>query len=154
MYLTARKQFYAWGKSGTTAEANKNELQISSILDAAGMPNIKSEVVTVSFRAMYWRKANAIHKWFVDNVQNGTDDCGEYDVSIGELSKLLRVCRLTVQDRVNSHEHLPTTAGFFFGSSTYDSYYFSDIKQTIIALERLLSTPNISEFSFTYNSSW
>ena len=26
----------------------------------------------------YWRKANHIHKWFVDNVQNGEDDCKEY----------------------------------------------------------------------------
>ena len=24
----------------------------------------------------YWRKANAIHGWFVRNVQNGKDDCG------------------------------------------------------------------------------
>ena len=24
-----------------------------------------------------WRKANAIHKWFVDNVQDGVDDCGD-----------------------------------------------------------------------------
>ena len=23
-----------------------------------------------------WRKANAVHKWFVDHVQDGNDDCG------------------------------------------------------------------------------
>jgi len=27
----------------------------------------------------YWRKANHIHAWFVENVQNGVDDCkGNY----------------------------------------------------------------------------
>jgi len=30
----------------------------------------------------YWRKANHIHKWFVDNVQNGVDECLTYQVSI------------------------------------------------------------------------
>lgn len=37
----------------------------------------------------YWRKANAIHNWFVENVQNGEDDCKEYDVSSEDLKVLL-----------------------------------------------------------------
>ena len=37
----------------------------------------------------YWRKANAIHGWFVDNVQDGTDDCGTYSVSRESLKELL-----------------------------------------------------------------
>ena len=40
----------------------------------------------------YWRKANAIHKWFVDNVQNGIDDCDYYKVSKEQLEALLSVC--------------------------------------------------------------
>ena len=41
----------------------------------------------------YWRKANQIHKFFVDNVQNGTDDCDMYLVNKEDLEELL--------DRVN-----------------------------------------------------
>ena len=41
----------------------------------------------------YWRKANAIHKWFVDNVQDGNDDCGNYYVSIEALEELLNKCK-------------------------------------------------------------
>jgi hypothetical protein len=37
----------------------------------------------------YWRKANAIHQWFVDNVQDGEDDCKEYYVSEDKLKELL-----------------------------------------------------------------
>lgn len=37
----------------------------------------------------YWRKANAIHRWFVENVQNGADDCGHYPVTGGQLQELL-----------------------------------------------------------------
>lgn len=40
----------------------------------------------------YWRKANAIHKWFVDNVQNGEDDCDDYSVSKELLEELLNDC--------------------------------------------------------------
>lgn len=41
----------------------------------------------------YWRKANAIHNWFVENVQNGVDDCGEYEVSKSDLKELLSLCK-------------------------------------------------------------
>ena len=40
----------------------------------------------------YWRKANAIHKWFVDNAQNEVDDCGCYEVSKEQLEGLLDIC--------------------------------------------------------------
>ena len=44
--------------------------------------------------AGYWRKANAIHKWFVDNVQDGEDDCEYYEVSKKQLEQLLHICKL------------------------------------------------------------
>lgn len=40
----------------------------------------------------YWRKSNQVHKWFVDNVQNGEDDCGYYKVSKSELQELVNKC--------------------------------------------------------------
>jgi hypothetical protein len=42
----------------------------------------------------YWRKANAIHKWFVDNVQNGIDDCCYYEVTKENIQELLRRCKI------------------------------------------------------------
>lgn len=43
--------------------------------------------------AAYWRKANAIHNWFVKNVQDDADDCKEYYVSNGKLKELLDLCK-------------------------------------------------------------
>lgn len=40
----------------------------------------------------YWRKANQIHKWFVDNVQNGIDDCESYELTKDVVNQLLQVC--------------------------------------------------------------
>lgn len=41
----------------------------------------------------YWRKANAIHKWFVENVQNDVDDCNYYEASKEQLETLLGICK-------------------------------------------------------------
>lgn len=40
----------------------------------------------------YWRKANQVHKWFVDNVQNGEDDCNYYKVTKEQLQDLVNKC--------------------------------------------------------------
>lgn len=40
----------------------------------------------------YWRKANAIHKWFVENVQNGVDDCEYHEVTKAHLEELRAIC--------------------------------------------------------------
>ena len=41
----------------------------------------------------YWRKANAIHKWFVDRVQDGVDDCDYHrEVTERDLKDLLDIC--------------------------------------------------------------
>lgn len=41
----------------------------------------------------YWRKANHIHKWFVENAQNGVDDCGVYPVTKNQLRELYELCK-------------------------------------------------------------
>lgn len=42
----------------------------------------------------YWRKANQIHNWFVENIQNGVDDCDYHrEVTEEDLRELLDVCQ-------------------------------------------------------------
>lgn len=43
----------------------------------------------VSDGIAYWRKANAIHKWFVDNCGDGFDECQLMEVSKEQLEILL-----------------------------------------------------------------
>ena len=60
----------------------------------------------------YWRKANAIHKWFVDNVQDGEDDCEYHEVNKEQLKELLDICKLIkdkcklVKGKIKNGEHL------------------------------------------------
>ena len=42
----------------------------------------------------YWRKANHIHNWFVENIQDGIDDCAYHrEVTDEDLLELLDVCK-------------------------------------------------------------
>ena len=45
----------------------------------------------------YWRKANHIHKWFVDNAMEGEDHCRDYDVSAKQLLELLATCEKVME---------------------------------------------------------
>ena len=47
----------------------------------------------------YWRKANAIHRWFVNKVQDGIDDCKyHHEVTRETLEELLNVCQAIVDN--------------------------------------------------------
>ena len=49
----------------------------------------------------YWRKANAVHAWFVDRVQGGEDDCGMHDeVTEDVLLELRAACRQIIESAV------------------------------------------------------
>jgi len=98
----------------------------------------------------YWRKANQIHKWFVDNIQEGNDDCKEYYVSEEKIKELHDLCTEIINDPKKAEELLPSHPGFFFGSYEYDEYYIKDLQHTIEILEPLLN----SDDSIYYSSSW
>jgi hypothetical protein len=107
----------------------------------------------VTFQVAYWRKANQIHKWFVDNVQDGEDDCREYSVDREQLQKLLDTCTKVKADGSLAGDYLPPSAGFFFGSNEIDEWYWQDIDNTIEMLtDTLAHTPD--DYGFTYQSSW
>lgn len=56
--------------------------------------DIKPErICYITEEVAYWRKANQIHAWFVENVQDGKDDCAEYWVTHDQLKELVRLCK-------------------------------------------------------------
>ena len=103
----------------------------------------------------YWRKANAIHKWFVDNVQGGVDNCGYYEVTKEKAHELLVVCRnVKTEPQYVAKSLLPTQEGFFFGSTDYDEGYFDDIEETITILTKALEETDFDKEMLVYSSSW
>jgi hypothetical protein len=114
----------------------------------------------VSTELFYWRKANAIHKWFVDTVQEGRDDCGYYPVELEQLATLRDLCRLVLGNPDSASRLLPTQGGFFFGGTDYDEYYFQDLERTVQFLDEFLPeyTDDASSpwrrWQIEYHSSW
>ena len=117
-----------------------------------------SKITDVITEEMYWRKANAIHNWFVNNVQDGNDNCNEYHVPREQLVKLLSIVNEIIKDHTKASELLPTSEGFFFGDTNYNDSYFSDLEDTQKILSViLLRENNLSDRArgeFYYQSSW
>ncbi|MBW2981951.1 hypothetical protein KY343_03670 [Candidatus Woesearchaeota archaeon] len=149
MFLIAKRYFW----SNANDDEKLKELIIKGIFPEMKKFNLNY----LSFEVGYWRKANQIHKWFVDNVQDGNDDCGSYDVSKEKLRQLRNMCEEALKaikrkDIEKAEELLPTQDGFFFGSKEYDQYYIEDLKQTIKIIDACLKLPD--DWDLEYSSSW
>ena len=119
--------------------------------------NFKSMTITESYQIGYWRKANAIHKWFVDNCGNGEDRCQEMYLRLSDITKLLEECEKVLKDHTIAEEELPTTKGFFFGSLEYDDWYFEDIQYTYDLMKQVkefLQDPENIDWEVVYKASW
>ncbi|KKL99000.1 hypothetical protein LCGC14_1818760 [marine sediment metagenome] len=144
-FLYAKK--WIWSSKGKTDKAEKVLLK--------EYPEMKDfELKEISYEVGYWRKSNHIHKWFVDNVQDGKDDCKNYYVSEEQLRELLNLVKNVLDKPNKAEELLPTTSGFFFGGEEYDEWYFNDLKNTIKIIEKIFNKINLKEWDIYYSSSW
>lgn len=151
MYLTAEKHFSAYDFS--TGEAKETYLKVSEVVGADAFRDKDSPTMRVKVTVGYWRKANAIHKWFVDNVQDGIDECKENYVSVEQLDKLRKTCLEVLADISKAGDLLPPQSGFFFGSTDTDDYYLSDLRRTVGIIDRLKEhLPK--GWLISYRSSW
>ena len=119
-------------------------------------------ISSIIYDVAYWRKANQIHKWFVDNVQGGKDDCGRYEVSDEKLVELKNLCikLLTNKNKKEAEKLLPAQGGFFFGPTSEEEYadywnwYWEDLESTVRQLEEALKFGKKYLGTFYYQSSW
>lgn len=135
----------------------------------------------------YWRKANAIHKWFVFNIQDDEDDCQYHrEVTKENLEELRDICKKILEECVlvkgrikngykidkNGKEVpnwqdglvvanpeickklLPSTDGFFFGSTEYNEWYMDDVKYTFEVCNKILEETDFEKQMLFYCSSW
>jgi len=91
MYLKRKIYVKNWGFEP------ENHVEITVIRKSTGKPDPRihtDKIVYIEEEAGYWRKANAIHRWFVEHVQEGQDDCQTSYVSQENLQELLDTCIL------------------------------------------------------------
>lgn len=146
MYLRAEKYISAYQEPETLRA-------IAKVVEATKILDEESSAASVSITVGYWRKANAIHNWFMKLAEE--DNCQPVYVRRVELVDLLSTCaqvRAAKDDDVSA-ELLPTESGFFFGSTEYDEYYYHKVDYTINLLENLLQNTD-DTWSFEYQASW
>jgi hypothetical protein len=115
---------------------------------------IKPERVSfIIERVATWFKANQIHAWFVENVQDGEDECLACDCASEKLVELLAVITRVLADESLAPELLPTCEGFFFGSDEYDEYYFVELRDTMAVLTAVLAETEASD-DYYYHANW
>jgi hypothetical protein len=137
------------------ADNEKEKAAFQTIADTLGIePAEHSPHIHVEVCVAYWRKANAIHKWFCD-LDGGRDECQSIYVNYDKLRELRDLCASIIEQPAMAASALPTQGGFFFGSTNYDEWYMDDMKNTVDQLDKVLAAvgPN-TWVDFIYRASW
>lgn len=96
MYLYAEKYVGGW-KHNRESRGPKARSEVSLFDKLTTLTGITPTPDAPSFQLKAtvgcWRKANAIHRWFVENVQDGVDECQNSYVEREQLAELRDACR-------------------------------------------------------------
>ena len=167
-YIQPTEQQYADMREGKEVKVEQSP-ELKDAIAAIGFENAPIDHAynhfTYVFPIITWRKANQIHKFFVDNCQEGNDNCQRHYVSRENLKELLEAIntilavKTPVARRTKAEELLPTEMGCFFGSEDYDDWYYQDLKRTKSILEKVFEYEENAEAgkcfdNFYYQSSW
>lgn len=189
MYLTVDYYLSAYDFRREQAKKDKEVAKEIAVFDSiVGLMGIEPKdlpecnSISMDIQVGYWRKANAIHNWFVNNVQNGNDNCEKYYVSREQIEELAALCErivegidfgevvmegpepwsyetypnLTFSEEVEDliNDELPPQGGFFFGPTDLGAWYATYVKDTAEMLRKLLNMPELENYDFRYQSSW
>lgn len=151
MYLTAERYFWSIGDDVKTVQG----IAAAAKLELHGSYELK----TIVLRVGYWRKANQIHAWFVQKIQDGKDECQRSWVGRDDLRELRELCATVLEHKSNlaaAQKLLPPQEGFFFGGTEIDEGYYEDLEHTVNVLTQVLNDPQFedSSWDFYYQASW
>jgi len=122
MYLERKIYVKNWGFM-----KDKDKYSISVKRNGKKVEHINTEKINYVIEgAGTWRKANAIHSWFVNNVQEGVDDCKLYYVDEDKLKELLS----TVNEVLEASKLIKgkVQAGYTYNDKKEKVYNYEDGK--------------------------
>lgn len=160
MYLNKRK--YVGYANDTEADITTKDTKWNGKTQSYDKTEVKNHYKNVNYiiqEVGYWRKANQIHKWFVDNCCNGKDDCQEHYFPFEKLLELKEICRKIIdasddEKQSLAEELLPTCQGFFFGTYGYDEWYYEDLEQTLKIISDIEKDFDKTYDRLYYEASW
>ena len=157
-YLTAKKYIAKWSYGdGYKDRWVTQEFQDALPMDAPDITQYSQFAgISIEYPVGYWRKANAIHNFFVQEVGEEVDDCREMwvdrDVLVELRSRCDDVLKADNMEEMAQEVGLETVGGFFFGDTSYGDWYKDDLRLTIDICDHVLALPE--EYSIYYQASW
>jgi hypothetical protein len=121
-------------------------------LDRLDYPDTFKDYYTIFQEVAYWRKFNALHNWFVTNIQTGIDNCSLYEIDKDVLFELLEI--LEDVYHLKNPSKLPPTQGFFWGSTEVDDYYWDKVESSIQTISKLIDDTDWNNERLFYQASW
>lgn len=168
MYLSKKTYVKNWDYN----ETNPKHF-VSVKKDGTLRSDIKPERVSyIVEEVAYWRKFNALHNYIVEKHAGGTDECQDIYIGLTDLEVIVETLKEVLKskptpegevdnDAPDPEDILPTSPGFFFGSTDYDEYYYQDVEDTIDVLQPLIDEVNRANeehgmwgSEFVYRASW
>ena len=77
----------------------------------------------------YFRKVNFLIPFIEDYYDINLENCKDVEIDKECIEELLIRCNEVLADNSLAEKLLPTEAGFFFGDTDYNEFYFNDVKQ-------------------------
>ena len=84
---------------------------------------------------IYYRKVNFVYRFFNERSHFESECCW---VTKEMAEELVNKCDEVINNKDKASEILPTTSGFFFGSTNYDNWYLDDVKSVRRDFKKLL----------------
>lgn len=150
MYLSAEKYLGNWGHSEESEKKAFNSVIESIGFDLKDLPP-DSPSLTVNVSIGYWRKANHIHDWLVNNCAGGVDDCRPVNVGGRALAELRSLCLEAIATK--NAALLKPCEGFFFGGTGIDDDYWQDLAATVEIIDRAIRLSKRG-YGIGYRASW
>ena len=152
------RAFGRWNEEvGVPDETNYPE-DIKNLAEYIYNANFKSSYISDDgmrqYQIGYFRKFNALHAYIVNNLADGRDECQEIYITKDNLSALLGKLYTVSENNELAESELPTASGFFFGSTEYDEWYFSDVKDALEMCELFLTNIDFDKYDLVYHASW
>lgn len=122
--------------------------KLKPYLNKRGIPGVY-EVESLFEEVAHWNKANQIHTWFANHIQDGEDNRKYYEVTKGKLRELLEVCKAVLDGSVVEQGQVSTGYGFDEAGNRIHHYAMGKVIANPRLAQHLLPTRSGPAFGST-----
>jgi hypothetical protein len=123
----------------------------------------KDAICNISTQVITWRKCNWFHAYFVNKFADGIDDCKPILITqdnirdfISDLQTIKTAFETEPLEKAKqiADELMPPEAGFFFGGTEIDEWYFQSIGEANHVFSKSIEENTDIPFCYEYQASW